>query len=153
MKEPVWEDLLKASDNEKIVVLQCMRERITGVMPLCFFDIAKSLVADKNNDIRWQALIVIGEYIPEGTKNDDIWDLIERLCGIDDMQNALSTVLLEHLLEYDYDNTCRRINSVTEEKSQYVQDLLDRCWSFSPKTDYSPKTSTAVKPIINSAGC
>jgi hypothetical protein len=125
-------DITKVSDTEKLDILKSMRNKIINGKPTYCFDIAQKLVSDKNNNVRWQALIVLGEYIPSGIRNDDIWNIIENFCDTDeDMQNALATILLEHLLEYDYDSTCQKLQSVTSEKIDFIRNLISRCWSFS----------------------
>ncbi|WP_410959425.1 hypothetical protein, partial [Salmonella sp. SAL4433] len=80
------------TDADKLAALKQMRGEITETgEPAKHFDLAKQLVGSTNNDIRWQSLIVIGEYLPSGTRNEDIWDIIISYSGIDDdMQDALA---------------------------------------------------------------
>jgi hypothetical protein len=123
--------LTTGSDEEKIAALRSMRRRITEGQSAGLFDLARRHVADRNADVRWQALIVIGCYIPFGRMNNEIWNLVVEFCGIDDdLQDALATVLLEHLLEHDYDNTVARIKTAIPEKTAPLLGLLKRCWRF-----------------------
>lgn len=129
-------DLLKkvlssGSDEEKIAAFKSMRRQIADGEPTVFFDLAKDHVTDRNSDVRWQAIIVLGEYIPSGRRNEDIWNFIVQCCGIDDdMQDALATILLEHLLEYDVHRTIDRIKAAPPQKAAPLLDVLERCWQF-----------------------
>ncbi len=123
--------LASGSDEEKITALRNMQGRIADGEPAGFFDLARRHVADKNTDVRWQALIVIGSYIPFGRRNEEIWNLIVEFCGVDDdMQDALATVLLEHLLEHDFDHTAERIKSALPKRTGPLLEVLKRCWQF-----------------------
>lgn len=64
-----------------------------------FFDLAEPLIEDSNNNCRWQALILIGEFIE--SLPDRVWPVVEKYAQSDDedMRAAVATVLLEHLLE------------------------------------------------------
>jgi hypothetical protein len=118
-------------DEERTAILKIMRSEIVDGEPATFFGLAREYVADSNRDVRWQALIVIGEYIATGFRNEEIWSVIVRFCGMDDdMQDALATVLLEHLLEHDFDSTLDRIRDAPPEKLSPVLDLVQRCWRF-----------------------
>ena len=119
------------SDEEKLAILKSMQEQIVGGEPAGFFNLAKELVADRNHNVRWQAIIVIGSYIPTERRNEEVWNVILQFCGMDDdMQNALATVLLEHLLEYDFDHTFDRIKTAIPERTAPLLDLVRRCWQF-----------------------
>ena len=123
--------LTLGSDTQKLSALREMRENLSDGEPSWFFDIAKEHISSKNNDIRWQSIIVIGEYIPTGQRNEEIWNLILQYCGYDDdMQVALATVLLEHLLEYDFERTFDKIRSALQNGVAPVIDLLNRCSAF-----------------------
>ena len=71
------------------------------------FAIARSLIPDcdnddYDNDVRWQAIIAVGEYIktyPEG-----VWSVIEEygVSSDKDMRTGISVCLLEHLLDFDF---------------------------------------------------
>lgn len=65
-----------------------------------YFDLARSLIDDCHNTCRWQAMIVIGEYIE--TDPARVWPIVEHYGQSDDedMRAAVATVLLEHALGY-----------------------------------------------------
>jgi hypothetical protein len=126
------ENLLRdGTDEERIAGLKEMRDNISDGQPTRFFDIARRLVGSENNDVRWQSIIVIGEFIPCGQRNEEIWRLILDHCGMDDdMKGALATVLLEHLLEYDSDRTLDRIRVELRTGNAQLPALLWRCSRF-----------------------
>ena len=121
--------LASGSDEEKIAALRSMQGQMADGEPSGYFDLAKKYIADRNADVRWQAIIVIGEYIPSGRRNEEIWNLILDFCGLDDdMQDALATVLLEHLLEHDFHPTVDRIKTAIPVRAAPLLALLERCW-------------------------
>ena len=65
-----------------------------------YFAIARRHLNDRDSTCRWQAAIVVGEFIP--TRGDQVWAMARQLARspIKDVRMAASTVLLEHLLEY-----------------------------------------------------
>ena len=72
----------------------------TGRRPLAYLAIAKSLVADRDNNCRWQALIVIGDFV--NTKPDAVWTVVKRYGDSTnaDLRMGVAVCLLEHLLEH-----------------------------------------------------
>jgi hypothetical protein len=54
---------------------------------------------DPDNDIRWQAAVVIGEFID--SEPDRVWEIIvaHSDSADADLRTAVATVLLEHLLQ------------------------------------------------------
>jgi hypothetical protein len=121
--------LFPAGTAKKLRALREMRKRAQSGNVLEFFDQAKLLVGHPNNDIRWQALIVVGEAIEARVKNDEIWAMILQHCGIDDdMQDALATVLIEHLLEHDFDNALQKLKAEARKGNAALVDALQRAW-------------------------
>lgn len=111
--------------------LELMREAIAGGKdPAAFFDLARKLIGDEDNDCRWQAAIVVGESIesnPEG-----VWDVICEFAESqdEDMRDAIATVLLEHLLEHHFERFFDRVKGKVEAGSPMFADTLRRCWAF-----------------------
>ena len=129
--DPLGRTLASGTDEEKLAALKQMRSRVCDGEPRRFFDLARREVVSSNNDIRWQSLIVIGEYIVSGKLNEEIWSVIVEHCGADDdMRAALATILLEHLLEHDFGHTVERIRDAMTEGSPQLLDTVRRCWRF-----------------------
>ena len=92
-----------ASARERVRALRLIRDQAEGRRCEGYFDLAKRLLRDPVSDIRWQAFIVLGDYLP--TRHREIWRIILRY-GISpnrDVQTAVGTILLEHLLEQHFD--------------------------------------------------
>ena len=67
-----------------------------------YLKLARPLIADEDNDCRWQALIVVGEFIE--TQPEEVWRVVRKYGASpdEDMREAVACVLLEHLLEYHF---------------------------------------------------
>lgn len=98
-------------------------------MPDQYFELAKSLISDPHNDCRWQALIVIGEYVE--SQPEAVWRVIQEF-GVsrdEDMRNGIATVLLEHLLEHHLDTYLPKLRKAVRQSS-LLADTLIRCEAF-----------------------
>lgn len=93
-----------------------------------FFGLAEPLIQDPNNNCRWQALILVGEFIE--SEPDRVWAVIEKHAQSqdEDMRTAVATVLLEHLLEQhaQYDG----LVADRTRQSPLFADTLSRCAHF-----------------------
>jgi len=88
------------SERDRLLALFVMRRQTAEQrLDVDYLELAKSLIEDENNDCRWQALIVIGEFIPADP--EAVWRVVARYGVSDDpdMRMAVATVLLEHLIE------------------------------------------------------
>lgn len=63
-------------------------------------------------DPRWQAIIAVGEFIE--SEPETIWPFIERWgsSADEDLQDAIATCLLEHLLEYNFATYFPKVKSL-----------------------------------------
>jgi len=108
-----------------------MRERLTdGTRPPRYFELARSLIGDADNDCRWQAIIVVGEFLQENP--EAVWQVICEY-GISedfDMRVAIAIVLLEHLLEDHFDIYFPRVKKKIEGGLILMADTLSRCSPF-----------------------
>jgi len=84
------------------------------------------MIDDSNNTCRWQALIVVGEFIK--THPDDVWPVIEQYGQHKDkdMRTGVACVLLEHLLEHHRRRFGRRAERLAS-KSPKFKYTLDMC--------------------------
>lgn len=126
------EDLARSPEPaSRLRSLQLMREAIAnGQEPTDFFELARQLIGDENNDCRWQAAIVVGESVE--LNPDGVWQVICKFgeSRDEDMRDAVATVLLEHLLEHRFDECFARLKSRIEGGSRRLVDTLRRCWAF-----------------------
>jgi len=88
------------SADRRLLGLLLIRHHIeSGDRRPAYLTLARSRIPDSDNDCRWQALIVVGEYV--NTHPEVVWEVIREFGGHPDrdMRDAVATVLLEHLLE------------------------------------------------------
>lgn len=119
------------SADRRLEALVRMRHQIeTGGRRPGYLAAARRLVTDGDNDCRWQALIVVGEFIDVDPVA--VWQVVRRHGGSpdDDMRMGVATVLLEHLLERNrprYERLVRR--EIAAGKSRFA-DTLASCWDL-----------------------
>jgi hypothetical protein len=116
---------------ERLQALQIMREQIeAGRQPGGYLEVARRLIGDADNTCRWQALIVVGEYVLANP--EVVWQVIceHGVSEDEDMRNGVATVLLEHLLEYHFDLYFPRLKERIEAGALLLADTLARCWAF-----------------------
>jgi hypothetical protein len=88
------------------------------------------LIADENNDCRWQALIVVGEQVVR--RPEVVWDAVQRygISDDEDMRDGVATVLLEHLLEHHFERFFPLVKKAVASGKGMLRDTLARCWAF-----------------------
>lgn len=106
--------------RERLLALSLMASQIydAGVPPAQFLPLARKLVADPDNDCRWQALFVVAESL--GDHVDEVWDVVlEHGDTADkDMQAGVACVVLEHLLDEHFDELLPKLRVALREKSE-----------------------------------
>ena len=130
--------------------LLLMRKQIAkGRLSGSFFRIGKSLIEDCDNDCRWQALIVVGEFI--GTKHEDVWKVICRYgtSNDDDMRTGVATVLLEHLLEHHYNRYFLLLKEKILRSSPMLGDTLSMCAYFGQARHHKREIQSLVRSAAN----
>ncbi len=102
------EEILRLSESKdardrllSLVLIQRQIER--GADGRVYLPLARRMVSDAENNCRWQAAIVVGmsiESVP-----DEVWKVVREHGDSEDedMRSAIATILLEHLLEFDFD--------------------------------------------------
>lgn len=116
----------------RLMALFTMRNQIeAGGVLRGYFALAKRLLADRNENCRWQAAIVIGEFIDECP--EDVWRVVERYGRSEDgdIRAAVATVLLEHLLEHHSKTYRLRARALAKRCSLFAK-TFGMCWSFQP---------------------
>lgn len=97
--------------------------------------IVETLLGDRDNDVRWQAAIAIGQFID--SRPDEVWHIVLRFSATadDDMIDALATVLLEHLLEHNFDECFDRLKKEIASGRRDLIPVVQRCGVFGEATD------------------
>ena len=115
--------------SERLLALMLARRQIrTGVPPGDFFQFARRLITDRDNNCRWQAVIVVGESIDSNP--DAVWNIVAAFGDSrdDDMRSAIACVLLEHLLDTDFDRYFSRVQDEVRRGRLRFLDTLAMCW-------------------------
>jgi hypothetical protein len=111
-----------------------MRHQIEtdGRLRTGYFSVARRLVRDPDNDCRWQALIVVGEFIDSNPRG--VWQVVRRHGASDDadMRMGVATVLLEHLLERDRRRYERLVPKEISAGKALFKHTLAVCWDLGP---------------------
>jgi hypothetical protein len=105
-----------------------MRRQIEEQDP-AYFDRARPMIADEDNDCRWQALIVVGEFI--GDRPEQVWEVIQQhgVSDDEDMRDGVACVLLEHLVEHSFERFFPRVERLALANESFADTCL-RCWKF-----------------------
>jgi hypothetical protein len=84
---------------------------------------------EDEKDPRWQAIIAVGEFI--GDQPEAVWPFVERWGAYpdDDLQAAIGTCLMEHLLEYHFDLVFPRMERLARSNPDFAH-VVDWCWTF-----------------------
>ena len=116
---------------EKLLSLFLMRRRIAEGDPAsAYLCLAKPLIRDSDSNCRWQAAIVVGESI--ATDPGAVWQVVLE-CGEPkdaDMRSAIACVLLEHLLESDFDRYFSLLREEVTGGQRWLLNVLNMCWLF-----------------------
>jgi hypothetical protein len=80
-------------------------------------------------DRRWKAIARIAEFIE--TDPEDVWTFVARWGSTadEDLQQAIGTCLLEHLLEHWFDRYFPRVEAAATKNPQFARTFLV-CWQF-----------------------
>ena len=117
--------------HDKLLCLFLMRRRIAEGDPAStYLSLAKPLIRDSDSNCRWQAAIVVGESI--ATHPDAVWQVVLE-CGEPrdaDMRSAIACVLLEHLLESDFDRYFSLLREEVTGGQRWLLDVLSMCHVF-----------------------
>ena len=122
------------SAPKRLEALRSIRKRIeSGHRPGGYLCLARRLIMDSDNDCRWQAMIVVGEYIdcdPEA-----VWEVVleHGESPDEDMRAAVATVLLEHLLDSHFEAYFPRLKKKIDSGSPLLFDTFRLCSVFDEK--------------------
>jgi len=122
-------ELAKSSEAEKrLLALALMKKQIMlGGDPRDYFELARKLVKDNDNNCRWQSLFVIADLIE--FESELVWEVICEFGDSpdDDMRSAIACVCLEHLLDYDFDRYFPKVKAEIRKKRYRFINTLEIC--------------------------
>ena len=114
--------------DKRLLALVLMRKQIaSGDDPREYFRVARRLVSDPDNNCRWQSLIVIAELIE--SEPGSVWDVVSQFgdSDDDDMRMAIAKILLEHLLDRDFDRYFAKVKEEIQNQRYRFIDTLENC--------------------------
>jgi hypothetical protein len=117
--------------DNRLFALLLMRKQIEeGINPLSYYSLAKSLVPDSDNNCRWQSLIVISELVE--VQPELAWEVVSKFGNSNDadMRMAIACVLLEHLIDYDFDTYFTKVRELIHSGRYKFIDTLESCSFF-----------------------
>ena len=84
---------------------------------------------EEGEDPRWQAIIAVSEFIE--SEPEAVWKFICRWGDHpqEDLRAAISSCLLEHLLEHHFDMYFPKVETIALAKPLFGDTFL-RCWQF-----------------------
>ena len=89
---------------------------------------------DGDTDPRWQAIIAVGEFVE--AQPDSVWSFVVRWGSSPDadLRMAVATCLLEHLLEFHFDDFISRVEQAALEDPLFAEMTIS-CWRFGQSED------------------
>jgi hypothetical protein len=84
---------------------------------------------DGEIDPRWQAIIEIGRHVE--AHPEEVWSFVSKWGGHEqeDLRTAIATCLLEHLLEYHFEEVMPRVEAAANTDPLFG-DMACRCWKL-----------------------
>lgn len=139
---------LQSRDREtRLKALVRIRQQIdTRALRSGYFALAKPLTTDVDSNCRWQATIIVGEFIV--AKPVEVWRVAEKLARSTnaDTRTAAATVLLEHLLEYHPVEMARAFRAELRRGDRRFARSVASCWNFG-----NARTTKRIRTLLDEA--
>jgi len=97
-------------------------------------------------DPRWKAIIKVGEYVETGPQ--EVWLFIRKWATYpsDDLRMAVANCLLEHLLEYHFDEYFPKVRKACHQSKRFAW-TFDMCAQFGQANQ--PENSKSFNELKN----
>src|SRR5687768_17399243 len=123
-------ELNSRNRDRRVTALMRIRKQIEsrGLRP-SYFELASRHVLEPDSTCRWQATVVIGEFIEASP--DRVWPIARELAmsANADIRMASTTVLLEHLLEYHPSKMIPLFRAELSSGNRRFKKSLAGCWN------------------------
>ena len=123
--------LRSKSRDIRLTALARIRKQIeTSGLRQGYFNLAQALTLDTDSTCRWQATIIIGEFIEKYPGR--VWRVARELGASrnKDIRAAASTVLLEHLLQYHPKKMLKLFREELKQGNSRFARAVAGCWNF-----------------------
>ena len=117
------------NSDQRLLGLVAMRVLIeAAASPSTFLEIAPPLIGDPDSTVSWQACIIVSESVQSSP--DAVWHAILDHCDSpdEDLQAAISCVLLEDLLDAHFEEYFPRLKREFQSGHTGLQRLLHTCY-------------------------
>jgi hypothetical protein len=96
-------------------------------------------------DPRWQAIIAVGEHIPDNPQ--EVWGFIRKWGKHpnEDLRTAIATCLLEHLLEYHFEDFFPMVKETCRQSKRFALTFKRCCQFGQAKLNKNSKAFIALK--------
>jgi hypothetical protein len=96
-------------------------------------------------DPRWQAIIEVGEFVE--AQPHPVWLFVERWGSSRDadLRMSIATCLLEHLLEFHFDDFISRVEQAALADPLFG-DMISNCWKFGQSKD--PRRAARLDRLV-----
>jgi hypothetical protein len=124
--------------NRRVIALMQIRRQIeTRGLRQSYFELASRHVRERDSTCRWQATIVIGEFIEANP--DRVWSIARDLAtsANADIRTASTTVLLEHLLEYHPSKMIPRFRAELRSGNRRFRKSVAGCGNFGDSRNHA----------------
>lgn len=124
----------------RVIREQCLERKLEG-----HWLVAKSLLRDTNTDVRWQAFIVVGEFME--SKPQEVCNIIVTYGASDDedVRTAVGTVLLEHMIAGRHYGMCMTAlkEALRREEGDLLRSTIRQCENFTSQSGWKRLQSLA----------
>ena len=133
--------------NQRLYGLVLIRKQIKdGDFSNSYLELAIKRIEDSDNNCRWQSIIIVGEFIEK--MPEKVWDVILKYGNSqdEDMRNAIATILLEHLFEFDFNQYFAKLKNEIRNGNVQLIDTLKGCSTFGV-SDYQKQIDNFILNI------
>lgn len=119
-----------ARSDQRLRGLAAMRNQLLDGSPKCYLKIAEPLLLDRSDRCRWQASIVVGDFL--GSDPEAVWGVVDRFVrhGKTRGCDALGVAVVEHLLAQDFSRYFSRLKVLWHDGHDTARELIEYCWAF-----------------------
>ena len=123
--------MLRSKDTRvRLRALKAIREQISVRKKRGFLKLAVKEMRDQNETCRWQAAIILGEFIE--TDLDTVWRIVRKYAHSPDRntRTAIATVLVEHMFQLRFPEMKLRLIDAIRSGDSAVADMVKDMWRF-----------------------
>ena len=134
-------------DRRVVALVRIRRQMETAGQKPGYLTLASRYVKDPDSTCRWQATIVVGEFIV--THRDHVWRIAHDLAKSPnaDVRTAAATVLLEHLLEHHPKDMIPRFRAEIAAGDRRFAKSVASCSNFG-----NSRTRVRIQRLLDEAG-